>query len=46
MCMGCGACAVTCRSGCIVLDGFTNNEIFEQIKTLETIIDKYEPTKV
>ncbi len=46
MCMGCGACAVTCRSGCIVLDGFTNNEIFEQIKTLETIINRYEPTKV
>ena len=46
LCMGCGACAVTCRSGCIVLDGFTNNEIFEQIKTLDTIIEKYEPTKV
>lgn len=46
LCMGCGACAVTCRSGCINLDGFSNNEIFEQIKTLENLIDKYEPTQV
>ena len=32
LCKGCGACAATCTSEAIVLMGFSNNQIYAQIK--------------
>ena len=35
LCKGCGACAASCRSGAIDLKGFTNEQIFLAIDSLE-----------
>jgi len=35
LCKGCGACAASCRSGAIDLKGFTNEQIFSAIDSLE-----------
>ena len=35
LCQGCGTCAAVCRSGSIDLDGFTDEQIFAEILTLE-----------
>ncbi len=37
LCKGCGACASSCRSGAIDLRGFTNEQIFLAIDSLETV---------
>ncbi|MCK4256598.1 4Fe-4S dicluster domain-containing protein, partial [candidate division WOR-3 bacterium] len=37
LCKGCGACAASCRSGAIDLKGFTNEQIFSAIDSLEII---------
>ncbi len=34
LCQGCGACTVTCRSGAIDLQGFTNEQILEEVDAL------------
>ncbi|MDI6785387.1 MAG: 4Fe-4S dicluster domain-containing protein [bacterium] len=34
LCHGCGACTATCRSGSIDLDGFTNEQLFDEIAIL------------
>lgn len=34
LCKGCGLCVASCRSGAIHLNGFDNNQIFEQIYAL------------
>lgn len=34
LCHGCGACAATCRSSSIDLDGFTNEQLFDEIAIL------------
>jgi heterodisulfide reductase subunit A len=34
LCAGCGICAAACPSGVITLHGFTNTQIFAQIKAL------------
>ncbi len=31
MCQGCGACAASCRSGCIDVQGFTDEQIYAEI---------------
>ncbi|MCX5676826.1 MAG: 4Fe-4S dicluster domain-containing protein, partial [Planctomycetota bacterium] len=35
VCQGCGTCVAICRSGCIDLDGFTDEQVFSEIATLE-----------
>ena len=35
LCQGCGTCVAVCRSNSIDLDGFTDEEIFSEILTLE-----------
>ncbi|MDD4888991.1 MAG: CoB--CoM heterodisulfide reductase iron-sulfur subunit A family protein [Phycisphaerae bacterium] len=35
LCQGCGTCAAICRSNSIDLDGFTDEQIFAQIATME-----------
>ena len=35
LCQGCGTCVAVCRSGSIDLDGFTDEQIFAEILTLE-----------
>ncbi len=34
MCEGCGLCTVTCRSGCIDLDGYSDEQLFAQLAAL------------
>ncbi|MBQ9980151.1 MAG: CoB--CoM heterodisulfide reductase iron-sulfur subunit A family protein [Oscillospiraceae bacterium] len=34
LCQGCGACNVACRTGCIELLGFKNNQILEEVDSL------------
>lgn len=34
LCKGCGACTVACRSGAIDLQGFTNEQILEEVDAL------------
>ncbi len=34
VCEGCGLCTVTCRSGCIDLEGYTEEQIFAQLGAL------------
>lgn len=34
LCQGCGACTVACRTGCIDLLGFTNNQILQEVDAL------------
>jgi len=34
LCKGCGACAATCRSGSIDIDGFSDRQIMHQIAGL------------
>jgi heterodisulfide reductase subunit A2 len=36
LCKGCGACAASCRSSAVDLKGFTNEQIFQAIDSLET----------
>jgi len=38
LCKGCGACAASCRSGAIDLKGFTNEQIFSAIDSLEMVV--------
>ena len=35
LCQGCGTCVALCRSHSIDLDGFTDEQIFAEIATLE-----------
>jgi heterodisulfide reductase subunit A len=35
LCQGCGTCVAICRPGCIDLDGFTDEQVFSEISTLE-----------
>jgi heterodisulfide reductase subunit A len=35
LCQGCGTCAAVCRSNSIELDGFTDEQIFSEITSLE-----------
>ena len=35
LCQGCGTCVAICRANCIELDGFTDEQIFSEITTLE-----------
>jgi heterodisulfide reductase subunit A len=43
MCEGCGLCAVTCRSGCIDLDGYSDEQIFAQLAALAPLPEELEP---
>ncbi|MCF7790765.1 MAG: FAD-dependent oxidoreductase [Victivallales bacterium] len=40
LCKGCGACAASCRSGAADLKGFTNEQIFSAIDSLETLLNE------
>jgi heterodisulfide reductase subunit A len=35
LCQGCGTCVAVCRSGSIDLEGFTDEQVFAEIETLE-----------
>ena len=35
LCQGCGTCVAVCRSNSIDLDGFTDEQVFAEIVTLE-----------
>ena len=37
MCEGCGLCTVTCRSGCIDLDGYSDEQVFAQLAGLTAV---------
>ena len=34
LCQGCGCCAATCRTGCIDLKGYTNEQILKEVDAL------------
>jgi heterodisulfide reductase subunit A len=43
MCEGCGLCAVACRSGCIDIEGYTDEQIFAQLAALAPLPEELEP---
>ena len=43
MCEGCGLCTVTCRSGCIDLEGYSDEQIFAQLAALAPLPEELEP---
>jgi heterodisulfide reductase subunit A len=43
MCEGCGLCAVTCRSGCIDIEGYSDEQIFAQLAALAPLPEEIEP---
>jgi heterodisulfide reductase subunit A len=43
MCEGCGLCTVTCRSGCIDLDGYSDEQLFAQLAALAPLPEELVP---
>jgi heterodisulfide reductase subunit A len=43
MCEGCGLCAVTCRGGCIDLEGYSDEQIFAQLGALAPLPEELSP---
>ncbi|OFV89114.1 MAG: disulfide reductase [Acidobacteria bacterium RBG_16_68_9] len=43
MCEGCGLCTVTCRGGCIDLDGYTDEQVFAQLSALTRLPEAVAP---
>ncbi len=43
MCEGCGLCTVACRSGCIDLEGYSDEQIFAQLAALAPLPGDFKP---
>ena len=43
MCEGCGLCLVACRSGCIDLEGYSDEQIFAQLAALAPLPEELKP---
>jgi heterodisulfide reductase subunit A2 len=43
MCEGCGLCTVACRSGCIDLDGYSDEQVFAQLAGLTPVPEALVP---